>query len=145
LERVEPLAQNVAREEHCRSGIDRGDDRQHPALCGGTRVSVVLDGKAFGAAADENAETIPFLKQNNIRVHLTANPHHLKAAIIDGSRLSLSDRNCTTRSKAEVVVLDRYPNDRAIVERAMLGVPGGNDHLWTRKGDAVAAEANLLV
>lgn len=109
----------------------------------GTKVSVVLDGKAFGEAANENAQTVPYLQQNGVRVHLTENPLHIKAAVIDGA-VYLSDRNWTTRSSAEIVILDRVPADRMIVERAMLGVPSSNDHLWTRKADALAAEALLL-
>jgi hypothetical protein len=109
----------------------------------GARVSVALDGSAFGAAARSNSRTIAAFKARGIRVHLTERPLHLKAAVIDGA-VFLSDRNWTNGRGHEVVIRDPYAGDRILVERAILGDAGSNEHLWLRKADALAAEARLL-
>ncbi len=113
------------------------------AAARGARVSVALDGSAFGAAAQSNARTIAEFGAHGIRVHLTERPLHLKAAVIDGT-VYLSDRNWTGGRGREVVIRDPYPTDRAMVERAILGEAGSNEHLWLRKADALAAEARLV-
>jgi phosphatidylserine/phosphatidylglycerophosphate/cardiolipin synthase-like enzyme len=113
------------------------------AAARGARVSVALDGSAFGAAARSNARTIAEFNARGIRVHLTERPLHLKAAVIDGA-VFLSDRNWTSGRGHEVVIRDPYTGDRTIVERAILGDPGSNEHLWLRKADALAAEARLV-
>ena len=113
------------------------------AAARGARVSVALDGSAFGAAARSNARTIAEFNARGIRVHLTERPLHLKAAVIDGA-VFLSDRNWTSGRGHEVVIRDPYTGDRTIVERAILGDAGSNEHLWLRKADALAAEARLV-
>jgi phosphatidylserine/phosphatidylglycerophosphate/cardiolipin synthase-like enzyme len=113
------------------------------AAARGARVSVALDGSAFGAAARSNARTIAEFNARGIRVHLTERPLHLKAAVIDGA-VFLSDRNWTSGRGHEVVIRDPYTGDRTTVERAILGDPGSNEHLWLRKADALAAEARLV-
>jgi phosphatidylserine/phosphatidylglycerophosphate/cardiolipin synthase-like enzyme len=109
----------------------------------GARVRVVLDGHAFGAAQHANLATGLELRQAGAEVTYTQNPLHMKAAIIDEA-MYLSDRNWTTRARAETVVADAIPADRPIVSQAITGKAGTNDHLWTRKADALAAEARLL-
>jgi phosphatidylserine/phosphatidylglycerophosphate/cardiolipin synthase-like enzyme len=113
------------------------------AAARGARVSVALDGSAFGAAARSNARTIAEFSARGIRVHLTERPLHLKAAVIDGA-VFLSDRNWTSGRGHEVVIRDPYTGDRTIVERAILGDAGSNEHLWLRKADALAAEGRLV-
>jgi phosphatidylserine/phosphatidylglycerophosphate/cardiolipin synthase-like enzyme len=113
------------------------------AAARGARVSVALDGSAFGAAARSNTRTIAEFNARGIRVHLTERPLHLKAAVIDGA-VFLSDRNWTSGRGHEVVIRDPYTGDRTIVERAILGDAGSNEHLWLRKADALAAEARLV-
>ena len=110
------------------------------AAARGARVSVALDGNAFGAAARSNAKTIAAFRSRGIRVHVTERPLHLKAAVVDGT-VFLSDRNWTDGRGREVVIRDPYSGDRLLVERAILGDAGNNDHLWLRKADALAAEA----
>jgi len=109
----------------------------------GARVRVVLDGHAFGAAQHANLATGLELRQAHVRVDYTLEPLHMKAAAIDDA-LYLSDRNWTSRSRAEVVLQDAIPQDKPIVLRAVEGTPGSNGHLWTRKGDALQAEARVL-
>ena len=109
----------------------------------GARVRVVLDGHAFGAAQHANLATGLELRQAHVRVDYTQEPLHMKAAAVDNA-LYLSDRNWTSRSRAEVVLQDTISPDKPIVLRAIDGTPGANGHLWTRKGDALQAEARVL-
>jgi phosphatidylserine/phosphatidylglycerophosphate/cardiolipin synthase-like enzyme len=111
----------------------------------GATVSVVLDGKAFGNAEIMNGQLKSDFAHADVHVHFSTGPLHLKAAVFDHERIYLSDRNFTSGGKNEVVLADPYVADRALVERAMLGVPGSNDHLWLRKADALAAETQLIV
>ena len=113
------------------------------AAARGARVSVALDGNAFGAAARSNAKTIAAFRGRGIRVHVTERPLHLKAAVVDAT-VFLSDRNWTDGRGREVVIRDPYSGDRLLVERAILGDAANNDHLWLRKADALAAEARLV-
>jgi hypothetical protein len=120
-------------------------------------VDVVVGGGAFGAAKDDNIATLTALTyhgcvlddgtknvtQYKCRLHITPKPQHIKVAIIDGE-VYVSDRNFATHTTSELVVHDQLPGDRFLLERAVLGDPGANDHLWTRKSDALAAEARLL-
>jgi phosphatidylserine/phosphatidylglycerophosphate/cardiolipin synthase-like enzyme len=113
------------------------------AAAHGARVRVVLDGHAFGAAQHANLATGLELRQARVRVEYTQEPLHMKAAAIDDV-LYLSDRNWTSRSRAEIVLQDAIAQDKPIVLHAVDGTPGSNEHLWTRKGDALAAEARVL-
>jgi phosphatidylserine/phosphatidylglycerophosphate/cardiolipin synthase-like enzyme len=110
----------------------------------GARVSVTLDSKAFGSAESMNAQTITDFQAAGIRVHESSGALHLKAGIFDGQRIYLTDKNFTSSGANELVLNDPYPGDRMLVERAILGVGGSNDHLWLRKADALAAEASLI-
>lgn len=109
----------------------------------GARVSVALGRDAFGDAQRDNAETAALLGAHRIEVHASPATSHIKVAIIDGA-LYLTDRNFASRSAEGIVVLDTIAGDRVLVERALLGSAGGNDHLWTRKADALAAEARVI-
>lgn len=102
----------------------------------GVRVSVTLAGNAFGAAARANADVIPELRAAGVQVRISAYDTHLKAAIVDGV-VYLSDVNFAERG---LVVVDGISADRPIVAAAMAGTPAADDHLWTRKADAIAAE-----
>jgi phosphatidylserine/phosphatidylglycerophosphate/cardiolipin synthase-like enzyme len=109
----------------------------------GAQISVALGRGAFGGAEADNAATAALLAQHRVRVHLSPTTSHIKAAILDGA-VYLSDRNFASSSSETIVVLDTVPGDRELVERAILGQTGGNDHLWTRKADALEAEARVL-
>jgi PLD-like domain len=106
-------------------------------------VRVVLDGHAFGAAQRANLATGLELRAAGVQVEYTQEPLHMKAAIVDNA-MYLSDRNWTTRARSEIVVADAIPADRPVVSQAIFGKAGANGHLWTRKADALAAEARLL-
>jgi hypothetical protein len=111
----------------------------------GARVSVVL-ARGFGFYSQQNAETTRELSAHGVRVHrvgFSQRPTHIKAAVLDG-QLYLSDRNWTSRSADAIVVHDSIPGDRVLIERSFLGRSAANDHLWTRKADALWAEANML-
>jgi phosphatidylserine/phosphatidylglycerophosphate/cardiolipin synthase-like enzyme len=111
----------------------------------GAHVSVALS-RGFGFYVAENRATANDLSAHGVKVHIlesTTESTHMKAVVLDGD-LYLSDRNWTTSYSEEIVVHDTVPGDRTLVERAILGETSGNDHLWTRKADALAAEAALL-
>lgn len=111
----------------------------------GARVSVVL-ARGFGFYSRQNAETMRDLAMHGVRVHIAGvsqHSTHIKAVVLDG-RLYLSDRNWTWRSTDAIVISDSLPGDRVLVERSLSGQSGANDHLWTRKADALWAEANVL-
>jgi hypothetical protein len=111
----------------------------------GARVSVVL-ARGFGVYSGQNAQTARELAAHGVRVHLVrpSQGHtHIKAAIVDG-QVYLSDRNWTSRSADALVIHDSIPGDRILIEKAFLGRSAGNDHLWTRKADALSAEADML-
>jgi phosphatidylserine/phosphatidylglycerophosphate/cardiolipin synthase-like enzyme len=109
----------------------------------GARVSVTFDSKAFGDAETMNSQVETDFQNAGVRVHMSPSFLHLKAAVFDGERIYLSDKNFATRGN-ELVLADPYPEDRLLVERAMLGVPGSNEHLWLRKADALNAEASIV-
>jgi len=123
----------------------------------GASVDVVVGGGAFGQAKDDNVATLTALSYhgcildngaNNLtlakcRLHITPNPQHVKVAVVDGE-VYVSDRNFTAHTRSELVVHDQLPGDRLVFERAVLGDAGGNEHLWTTKRDALAAEGRML-
>lgn len=117
------------------------------ALCAsarlGHRVSVMLDGAAFGGAQTMNMESIPRLQAAGVRVSVSKNPLHMKAAVLDGRDIYLSDRNWSS-DESTLIIHDEDPADRQIIERAILGVASSNSHLWTRKADALRAEASII-
>jgi phosphatidylserine/phosphatidylglycerophosphate/cardiolipin synthase-like enzyme len=111
----------------------------------GARVSVALS-RGFGMYVRENVDTAAELAGHGVRVHVlesTTRATHMKAVILDGN-LYLSDRNWTARPGEEIVLHDTIPGDRTLVERAVLGESSHNDHLWTGKAEALAAEADML-
>lgn len=111
----------------------------------GARASVALS-RGFGMFVSTNRATAAFLENHHVRVHIlesTTESTHVKVAIIDGE-VYLSDRNWSPSDTRQIVIHDTVPGDRVLVERAILGDPGQNDHLWMRKADALAAEAEML-
>lgn len=123
----------------------------------GANVDVVVGGGAFGQAKDDNIATLTELSYHQCvlddgiknvtaykcRLHITGNPQHIKVAVVNGE-VYVSDRNFSTHTYAELVVHDQLPGDRFLLERAILGDPGSNDHLWTKKRDALSAEGRML-
>ena len=120
-------------------------ERLDAAAARGARVAVALD-RGFGFYVPANAIAATVLRAHGVRVHVVGGTHstHIKAAVLDGETF-LSDRNWAAADPAEsLVIRDTVAGDRILVERAMLGLTGGNDHLWTRKADALGAEARML-
>jgi len=102
----------------------------------GVRVSVTLSGSAFGAARRANATVLRELKAAGVHARISRFQTHLKAAIIDGV-VYLSDVNFAEHG---LVVQDGVPADRALIVEAMNGTAGADNHLWTQKAAAIAAE-----
>lgn len=129
------------------------------AAARGAHVDVVLSGSAFGAARVANESSMQLLvaapqrcaltqhSRAMCRVWYSAGADHLKIAVVDqgrGPAVFLSDRNFASRSRAELVVRDEIAQDRPILERAVYGIAGSDDHLWTTKGTALMAEAAII-
>ena len=106
----------------------------------GAKVSVQLDGFAFGEAERWNRETLPLLRSHGISAKVTQQELHLKAAIVDGVPY-LSDRNF---ARGGITVRDDIPEDRPVIVGAMHGAFEENDHLWMTKASAVVHEARVL-
>lgn len=105
----------------------------------GVAVRVVLSGSAFGVAAQQNAAAAAELRAAGVPVSFTGFATHLKAAIVDNT-VYLSDVNFAEHG---LVVVDAIPGDSSVIAAAIAGTAHGNDHLWTRKADALAAEARV--
>lgn len=129
------------------------------AAARGAHVDVVLSGSAFGAARVANESSMQLLagdpqrcartqhSRAMCRVWYSAGADHLKIAIVDqgrGPAVFLSDRNFASQSRAELVIRDEIAKDRPILERAIYGIAGSDDHLWTTKGTALKAEATII-
>jgi hypothetical protein len=119
--------------EHIVGALEDAGRRQ------GSQIVVLFAPNAFGKALDANRLTIPELVRAGVHVRTSPIVTHLKAAIVDGQAY-LSDTNF---SAAGLVVQDEVPGDLGTIEAAIVGRSGANDHLWTRKGDALAAEARV--
>lgn len=107
----------------------------------GANVSVVFSRNAFGEAQRNNIATERLFIKCGVKIFKSHTDSHLKLAILD-SILFFDDTNF---SSAGEMVRDDIPGDRAIAQRAILGIFGENDHLWTRKADALAAEARVAL
>ena len=107
----------------------------------GARVVVILAPNAFGAARRANQRTASLLRSAGVVVQRARADTHLKAALTDGTTW-LSDTNF---SAAGYVIRDTIPGDATIVADAVAGRPASNDHLWTTKAGALAAEARVVM
>lgn len=131
------------------NALERAADR-------GCRVNVVLDGRAFGVARTRNEAVIPELQSHRIRAIVSSHPLHLKLAIFDGAFAYMSDRNWAS-SGDSLVYEDRDRGDFSMLYRALVCSydlrdeiqqqcpPKGNNHLWVVKGDALQAEAAVIL
>jgi len=109
----------------------------------GAHVSVGLDATAFESAATANDTLASTLELSNIEVHKIPTSH-IKAVVLDNV-IYLSDRNWPASDNQQVVVRDTLASDRRILETAIFGGRlGANDHLWTKKADALKAEAAVI-
>jgi hypothetical protein len=96
----------------------------------GTAVGVILDN-----AHPSNVSLVDELKRHHINAQLSLLPVDLVAIQVDGhSYLSERDWN---DSPDEGVVSDPEHRDYYLIQHGMEGVAGHNDHLWTRKADAL--------
>ncbi len=118
--------------------------RLQDAASHGAHVSVGLDADAFNNARSTNDAVASELELSAIEVHKIPTSH-IKAAFLDDA-MYLSDRNWPSTSNEQIVVEDTNRSDRRIVSTAVLGGRlGSNDHLWTRKADALKAEAAVIL
>lgn len=109
----------------------------------GATVSIVLDGEGLAGATRSNRESaLAFAAAAGVRVRVTDYQLHMKAVIVDGTNVFVSDRNWTASRDSLILALPA--STRLQVERAILGQPTSNGTFATRKRDALALEANLL-
>ena len=112
------------------------------AARGGASATLVLDGEGLAGATRSNQKSAPVFAAAGVRVRLTDDKLHMKAVVVDGSRVFVSDRNWTVSRDSLILALPA--TTRIQVERAILGQPTSNGTFATRKSDALALEASLL-
>ncbi len=109
----------------------------------GAEVSVRLEGDPLdpsGSLAAVNLKVAKELRAHHVSAELTQT--HLKAAVIDGEAF-LDDRNWAEHGPSTLIA-DSDPDDVGVVRAGIEGKAASDPHLWTRKGDALNAEAQLL-
>jgi hypothetical protein len=98
---------------------------------------------AHGDLTKRNAAVAAALRAHGVRVELSDRAAtHLKAAVVDGCAF-LDDRNWPL-SGPNTLVRDDDGDDVAVVRDAIRGETSSDAHLWTRKYDALRAEASLI-
>lgn len=107
-----------------------------------TYVSVALTASGMGFAVRNNEETAIVLRAAGIRVHLLAQPIHMKAIIVDAARIYVSDRNWTSRGAELILALP--PRYRITVERAIEGQATSLGDFTTRKDESLARQDAVL-
>src|SRR5208282_4925405 len=93
-----------------------------------------------GSLAATNLKVAEELRAHRVAVELTQT--HLKAAVIDGEAF-LDDRNWAEHGPSTLIA-DSDPDDVGVIRAGIEGKAASDAHLWTRKGDALDAEAKLL-
>ncbi|HXP92267.1 MAG TPA: hypothetical protein VN905_02240 [Candidatus Binatia bacterium] len=110
----------------------------------GADVSVRLEAAPLdpsGSLAATNLKVAEELRAHHVAAELTQT--HLKAAVIDGETF-LDDRNWAEHGPSTLIA-DSEPDDVGVVRAGIEGKVASDPHLWTRKGDALNAEAQLLL
>jgi phosphatidylserine/phosphatidylglycerophosphate/cardiolipin synthase-like enzyme len=106
-------------------------------------VTLILDGEGLVQANNANREAARTFMTAGVQLRLTGYRLHMKAIIIDESRVFVSDRNWTTTG-ANSLILALPSAATTQVLQAIYGVPTSNGQFATRKSDAIALEANML-
>jgi phosphatidylserine/phosphatidylglycerophosphate/cardiolipin synthase-like enzyme len=108
----------------------------------GATVSLVLDGQGLAGANRSNEASAAAYSAARVRVRLTDYKLHMKAIVVDGASVFVSDRNWSSSGSSVIFALPLAT--RMQVERAILGQPTSNGTFATRKSDALSLEAALL-
>lgn len=119
----------------------------------GATVSVRLESAPMEnekhTLAEQNVRMARELESHHVRVAFTPDgqPSHLKGAVVDGCAF-LDDRNWPDDRIASAgpstMIADADADDVAVVRAGIGGERASDAHLWTRKDDALRAEARLL-
>jgi hypothetical protein len=112
------------------------------AAARGAQISLVLDGNGMAGANRDNATAATIYGQAGVRVRLSDYKLHMKACVVNGTDVFVSDRNWSASPAS--VVLQLPTSTRMQVERAILGQPESTGTFATRKDAAIALEAALL-
>lgn len=108
----------------------------------GARVSLVLNGHAIGGADRDNDADAATFNSEGIRTQLSSEALHMKAIVVNGTDIYVSDRNWTSSSRSLILQLPTYT--RFTVERAILGRSGSVGAFTTRKADSLTNELTLI-
>jgi phosphatidylserine/phosphatidylglycerophosphate/cardiolipin synthase-like enzyme len=108
----------------------------------GAQISLVLDGEGLAGANRANEANAAIYSAAGVRVRITHYKLHMKAIVVDGSSIYVSDRNWSSSGSSVIFALP--VSTRIQVERAILGQPSSNGTFATRKSDALSLEAALL-
>ena len=108
----------------------------------GASVSVALTGTGMAYALKENEATAARLRAGGVRVHMLPRAMHMKAVVVDGQRVYVSDRNWTARGAALILALPS--SYRLTVERAIEGQAGRLGTFTTSKGQSLATEGEVF-
>jgi phosphatidylserine/phosphatidylglycerophosphate/cardiolipin synthase-like enzyme len=106
----------------------------------GVRVDVQLDRAPFAYAVTANAQSMMQLQSHRCGARYARGNVHLKVALLDHT-MYLSDRNFTADG---LFLRDSLPDDRQAVLTTLSGGNGQTEHFWTRKSDALNAEAAFI-
>ena len=108
----------------------------------GAKVALVLDGQGLASANRSNETSALAYSAAGVRVRMTDYKLHMKAIVIDGAGVFVSDRNWSSTGSSVIFALPA--TTRMQVERAILGQPTSSGTFATRKSDALSLEAALL-
>lgn len=106
-----------------------------------TRVSVIFDGQPFPDVRRSNERLAEVLTGAGVQVRLSQRPLHMKAIVIDGTRVFVTDRNWTS---SDSLILELPATLRIAVEKAILGQSSSTGSFTTRKADALVLEDEVL-
>ena len=112
----------------------------------GASVRVRLEAHPLGERGgleQRNRALAAELRRHHVTVESTEQPSHIKAAVVDRWAF-LDDRNWPDRDEHNLLVVDGAPQDVAVTRLAIDGRVASDEHLWTRKLDALNGEAALL-
>lgn len=106
----------------------------------GSTIAIQLDRAPFSYAVAANQQSIMQLLSHHCRVSYASGDTHLKVALLPRA-MYLTDRNFTPDG---LFVRDTDAHDRAAVLETLRGRTGATEHFWTRKSQALQAEAAFI-
>jgi len=106
----------------------------------GSTITIQLDRAPFSYAVATNQQATMQLLAHHCHVSYASGNTHLKVALLPNA-MYLTDRNFTPDG---LFVRDTDAHDRAAVMETLRGHTGATEHFWTRKSQALQAEAAFI-